>query len=148
MFVGGRDECWGPSGRQPWPQCVDDFTSHILCCTDCFNLPWWRRRLNSFCHWIITHTCWHTCECVYTHAHTHKLHMEVLHTLFILFHTTTCLWGHIAQIYDPGSDFNFSVYLQMDQQMTEPPNSDCCPSNTDAGPATACISTYYYLPLW
>lgn len=72
VAVGGRAECWGPSGRQPGPQCVDDFTSHILCCADCFNLPW-RGEEPEFLLLLNyhTHMLTHMCMCLYTHTHRH-----------------------------------------------------------------------------
>lgn len=148
VAVKRRDECWGPSGRQPWPQCVDDFTSHILCCTDCFNLPWWRRRLNSFCHWIITHTCWHTCECVYAHALTLIAYGNTAHMDYS-FSTQPHGYVDILHLFmSPGSDLNLvrwstggsglrlaaksltHRWTNSYSRLEEPPDFDCCPSNT------------------
>ena len=91
---------WRPLWQAaPASVCVDDFTSHILCCVDCFNLLWRGRGLNSSCRWIITHTCWHTCcICLRTHTRNNSTWSHYTHGLdiFPLFMIS-------------GSDFNLAA---------------------------------------
>lgn len=74
--VGGADERRGPSGSQLRPLCAHDFTSHILCCIDCFNLRGWGGGVGAeFLHPLNYHT----------HMLAHMCFVFTQHTACLLF---------------------------------------------------------------
>lgn len=107
-----------PSGRQPWPLCVDDFTFHILCCADCFNLPW---RVGG--DWIppateLSHTHADTYVHVFTDTHTTTAHGDAAHMAVLFISEPHAYIDMLLVITIPGSDFNLAAKefcLLMDQ---------------------------------
>lgn len=134
-LFGGRAECWGLSGRRPGPLCVDDFTSHILCCADCFNLPW-RGEEPEFLLPLNyhTHMLTHMCMCLHTHTHgffSSHAYLDILLVFMIpgcrkefSLHIDQCVWGWTVEHQKQGA---FACYTFCDGSCVNVTSCVCVP---------------------